>query len=86
MDRAGERRRIGIWKLPAAKIAAYKKWRSDWLSEITKTREMDKSFKELIAKDRMYTCERHFASEDIEICKFFTLFWRGVSIVTALFT
>ena len=31
---------------------------------------MDKSFKELIAKDRVYTCERHFASNDIEICKY----------------
>lgn len=61
---------IGIWKLPAAKNDSYKKWRSDWLSAITKTRVMDKSFKELIAKDRVYTCERHFASDDIEICKY----------------
>ena len=48
----------------------YKKWRSDWLTAITKTRVVDKSFKELIAKDRVYTCERHFASDDIEICKY----------------
>lgn len=32
---------IGIWKLPAAKDEAHKKWRDDWLSEITKTREID---------------------------------------------
>ena len=55
---------IGIWKLPGAKNDSYKKWRSDWLSAITKTRVMDKSFKELIAKDRVYTCERHF------VCKY----------------
>ena len=61
---------IGIWKLPAVKNDSYKNWRSDWLSAITKTRVMDKSFKELIAKDRVYTCERHFASDDIEICKY----------------
>ena len=30
---------IGIWKLPAAKDEAHKKWRDDWLSEITKTRD-----------------------------------------------
>ena len=61
---------IGIWKLPAAKSDSYKKWRSDWLSVNTKAKVMDKSFKELIAKDRVYTCERHFASDDIEICEY----------------
>ena len=53
-----------------AKNDSYKEWRSDWLSAITKTRVIDKSFKELIAKDRVYTCERYFASDDIEICKY----------------
>ena len=53
-----------------AKNDANKEWRSDWLSAITKTRVLDKSFKELIAKDRVYTCERHFASDNIEICKY----------------
>ena len=48
---------IGIWKLPVAKNDSYKEWRSDWLSAITKTRVIDKSFKELIAKDRVYTCD-----------------------------
>ena len=58
-------------KIPAAKNDSYKKWRSDWLTAITKRRAMDKSFKELIAKDRAYTCERHFASDDIEKCDSF---------------
>lgn len=62
---------IGIWKLPKAKNDEYKKWRSDWLSEITKTRVIDKSFREAIKKDKVYTCERHFRPEDIEICKYF---------------
>ena len=35
---------IGIWKLPAAKDEAHKKWRDDWLIEITKTREIDHGF------------------------------------------
>ena len=38
-----------IWKLPAAKDEAHKKWRHDWLSEITKTREIDHEFRK---KDR----------------------------------
>ena len=29
---------IGIWKLPSARNAEYKKWREEWLSAITKTR------------------------------------------------
>ena len=60
---------LGIWKLPAPKDEAHKKWREDWLAEITKTRESDHNFKVLLAKDRVFTCENHFQPEDIEICK-----------------
>ncbi|PFX14050.1 hypothetical protein AWC38_SpisGene21824 [Stylophora pistillata] len=58
---------IGIWKLPLAKDEAHEKWREEWLGEIKKTREMDRNFRELIKYDRVYTCEKHFAPEDIEI-------------------
>jgi len=61
---------IGIWKLPLAKDEAHKKWREAWLGEITKTRVMDPIFRERIKKDRVYTCEKHFKQEDIEICKY----------------
>ena len=64
---------VGIWKLPAAKNDAYKKWRDDWLNEITKTREVDREFRERIKNDNVFTCERHFEAEDIEICKSKTL-------------
>ena len=60
---------IGIWKFLAAKDIAHKKWRADWLSEITKTREIDQGFRERIKNDRVFTCEKHFLPEDIEICK-----------------
>ena len=49
---------IGIWKLPLAE------------GEIKKTRDMDPDFREQIKKDRVYTCEKHFAPEDIEICEY----------------
>ncbi|KAL9964646.1 hypothetical protein ACROYT_G028320 [Oculina patagonica] len=58
---------IGIWKLPATKDEAHKKWREDWLAEITRTRESDHDFKALLANDRVFTCEKHFEAEDIEI-------------------
>lgn len=58
---------IGICKFLAAKDIAHKKWRADWLSEITKTREIDQGFRERIKSDRVFTCEKHFLPEDIEI-------------------
>lgn len=61
---------IGIWKLPLAKDEAHSTWRKEWLGEIKKTRELDQSFKELIEKDHVFTCEKHFAAEHIEICKY----------------
>ena len=61
---------IGIWKLPLAKDEAHRKWREEWLSQIKKTRDMDSDFREEIKKDRVYTCEKHFAPEDIEICEY----------------
>ena len=61
---------MGIWKLPLAKDEVHGKWRDEWLGEIKKTREMDQNFREQLKNDRIYTCERHFAPEDIEICKY----------------
>ena len=63
---------IGISKLPLAKDEAHAKWREEWLSEIKKTRGIDQNFRELIKHDRVYTCEKHFAPEDIETCKYDT--------------
>ena len=51
---------IGIWKLPAPRNETYKKWRLDWLNQLTISREIDKNFQRLIDNDRVYTCEKHF--------------------------
>ena len=66
---------IGIWKLPAPRNAEspwvkIEKWRDDWLNEPTKSREIDKNFESQISNDKVYTCEKHFRPEDIEICKY----------------
>ena len=61
---------VGIWKLPYPRNAEYKKWREDWLNELTKTRDRDKDFQKQIESDRVYTCEKHFDPTDIEICKY----------------
>ena len=65
---------IGIWKLPVAKDEAHGTWRDEWLGEIKKTREMDQNFREQLKSDRIYTCEKHFAPKDIEICKYISVF------------
>ena len=44
-----------IFKLLAAKNDKYKKWREEWLSEIAKTRVIDKTFREKILNDTVYT-------------------------------
>ena len=61
---------IGIWKLPSARNAEYKKWREEWLSAITKTRVIDEDFKKQIDSDKVFTCEKHFNPEDVELCKY----------------
>ncbi|XP_068707882.1 uncharacterized protein [Montipora foliosa] len=58
---------IGIWKLPAPRNAAYRKWREDWLHELKKYRVTDKNFQRQIDNDKVFTCEKHFHESDIEI-------------------
>ena len=58
---------IGIWKLPSAKNEAHMKWRDVWLNEITKPRVIDQDVRRLIAIDRVFTCEKQFEPEGIEI-------------------
>ena len=52
---------------------AHRKWRDEWLGEIKKTREMDQNFREQVRSDKIYTCEKHFAPEDIETCKYMSI-------------
>ena len=59
---------LGIFKLPS-KIK-HKEWREKWKNELTKTRVLDKNFKEQLENDRVYTCEKHFREEEILICKY----------------
>ena len=67
VDRSKKYKGIGIFKLPSEKL--YKEWRSNWLNEIKKFRVVDKDCKNQIDNDRVFTCERHFKPEDIEICE-----------------
>ena len=55
---------IGIWKLPAPRNAEYKKWRDDWLNELTKSREIDKDF-EVKSAMTLYTLARNIFVQKI---------------------
>ena len=69
VDRGKKYKGIGIIKLPSEKF--YKEWRSKWLNKITNYRLVHEGFKMQIKNDCMYTCEKHFKPEDIEICKYY---------------
>ena len=68
-DRAGERKVLAYFKLPAAKDPEHKTWREAWLGEITKSLEKDAEFQKMIDNDTVFTCEKHFKPDEIEICK-----------------
>ena len=53
---------IGI-KLSSAKNHEYKKWMEEWLSEITKTRVIDRAFKEKTLNDSVHAFKKHFKTE-----------------------
>ena len=59
---------VGIFKLPSEN--RHKQWRNEWLNVLTKYRVCDQNFKNQIANDTVYTCEKHFLPEDtiIGIC------------------
>ena len=72
----GSRRRtkgIGIWKLPLAVDDRHREWHEALLGELKKTRVTDSVFRDQIKKDRVYTCEKHFAPEDVFSCDFMFL-------------
>ena len=60
--------------MTALRNAEYKKWRDEWLNELTKSREIDKNLESQISSDKVYTCGKHFRPEDIEICKYRSIF------------
>ena len=65
-----ERKGSVFGSCPPAKDEAHKKWRDNWLSEITKTRKIDHEFRKRIENDKVFTCEKHFDEEDFETCKY----------------
>lgn len=49
--------------------ALCRRWLDEWFGEIKKTREMDQDARRQVNDDKIYTSEKHFNPEDIEICE-----------------
>ena len=70
---------LSIFKIPGTKV--YKdnteeqqiKWRRDFLSCVTKDREIDQCLSEAIKKDHIYICEKHFVPDDF-VRKYIAIF------------
>lgn len=60
---------ISLFKLPAPKDEAHKKWRGDLLCVITRDRVLDSSLKKQIEKDTVHICEKHFTEDQLYTCK-----------------
>ena len=62
---------IAIFQIP--KIiegdTAQNEWRSKFLAKIG--REVDSGFRDQIAKNNVYACERHFDPDDYKVCKYY---------------
>ncbi|PFX25403.1 hypothetical protein AWC38_SpisGene9988 [Stylophora pistillata] len=78
---------ISIVKLPSAVDKRHRKWREEWLGEIKKTREMEADFRGSDKKNvRVCTCEKHFATEDVEIFHTDKLTRRKPKFANVIFT
>ena len=68
--------------MPSARNAEYKKWREKWLSENMKTRVSDKDFqkKKQINSEKVFSCEKHFKLEDVELCKYCCCYVRFLDV------
>ena len=63
-----EGRKASHLQTSAPKDEAHKKWRDKWLQQTARSRDLDRLLKELLVKDLVFKCEKHFEPEDIEIC------------------
>lgn len=60
---------ISIFKVPSATERSKETWRNELLNVLTRDRVVDGNFRRQIQEGNLYTCERHFKPEDIEIRK-----------------
>lgn len=65
------------------KNKAHRKWRENWLHELTKWRVLDAELKQWIENNKVFTSEKHFSGEDIETCKYDRLLLVFTLVVTS---
>ena len=67
VSRRGKYHGISIFQIPQRKDDFHVNWRKNLLDVISRFRCIDKAFKNQIDTGKVYICERHFESEDIEL-------------------
>ena len=62
---------LSLFSLPNKK--SHEEWREKWLAQLKRFREPNAHFQELIKKNHVYVCEKHFYPNELEYCKFLVL-------------
>ena len=62
---------MGIFKIPSADTNS--EWRKKWLGELLRFRELDVNLRAQIKQNRVFICERHFKTDEIELSKYHLL-------------
>ena len=57
---------VYFFKLPGKKDEFHVKWKKDLVNLLAKYRVIDIDLKDRIQKDRVFFCEHHFKTDDIE--------------------
>ena len=65
---------LSLFYIPMRKDDFYEKWRENILNVLKKYRGMDANFSTLIQRGHIFICEKHFATDDIELTSKFCLF------------
>ena len=84
-SRTSTNKGTSIFKIPGTKPyrdnteEQQSKWRREFLNCVTKDRVIDSVFAEVIKKDHIYVCEKHFSVEDIiRKCYYFYILYSNI--------
>ena len=66
VSRTAKYQGIGIFQIPMRDDDFHVSWRNNIVAVLARYRVMDKAVRERVLTGKIYICERHFKTEDIE--------------------
>ena len=66
VSRTAKYQGIGIFQIPMRDDDFYVSWRNNIVAVLGQYKVMDKAVRERVLTGKIYICERHFKTEDIE--------------------